>query len=380
MLTDGANNSGEISPETAADAARALGIKVYTIGMGRPGEVPVPVDSLLGGKEIVYVESDLDEALLQQIAEKTGGQYFRATDTADLQRIYDHIDALEKSQIEITHYSEEIELIGWVLLPALMLILSEQFLSYTLFRRIHKGIPTGANSTSTRGQVMTFGSPIYLYALILVPLSLLFLVWADRRRKRAIARMGEPHLIARLSLDVNTRGRVIKAGLWLSALALLLIALARPQWGETRQTVTQKGVQVMVVLDTSKSMLAEDVKPDRLTRAKMDISELMNRLNGDEVGLTVFSGASFTLFPLTSDYNTARSFLDIARPGIVSRPGTAIGDAIRTAMRGFDQARTSQKVIVLMTDGEDDQTAMDAAAKEACGSRCHDLHYRLWFQ
>jgi len=136
LLTDGANNAGEISPETAADAARALGIKVYTIGMGRPGEVPVPVDSLLGGKEIVYVESDLDEALLQQIAEKTGGQYFRATDTADLQRIYDHIDALEKSQIEITHYSEEIELIGWVLLPALMLILSEQFLSYTLFRRI----------------------------------------------------------------------------------------------------------------------------------------------------------------------------------------------------------------------------------------------------
>jgi len=121
----------------------------------------------------------------------------------------------------------------------------------------------------------------------------------------------------------------------------------------------------MVVLDTSKSMLVEDVKPDRLTRAKMDISELMNRLDGDEVGLTVFSGASFTLFPLTSDYNTARSFLDIAQPGIVSRPGTAIGEAIRTALRGFDEARTSQKVIVLMTDGEDDPAAMAAAAREA---------------
>jgi len=212
---------------------------------------------------------------------------------------------------------------------------------------------------------MTFGSPVYLYGLILVPLSLLFLIWADRRRRRAIARMGEPQLIARLSLDVNTRGRKVKAGLWLSALALLLVSLARPQWGETRQNVTEKGVQVMVVLDTSKSMLVEDVKPDRLTRAKMDISELMNRLNGDEVGLTVFSGASFTLFPLTSDYNTALSFLDIAQPGIVSRPGTSIGDAIRTALLGFDEARTSQKVIVLMTDGEDDPSAMDAAAKEA---------------
>jgi Ca-activated chloride channel homolog len=136
LLTDGVNNSGEISPETAADAARALGIKIYTIGMGRPGQVPVPVDSPFGGKEIVYQESDLDEALLQQIAQKTGGQYFRATDTADLQRIYERIDALEKSQIEITHYSQEIELIGWVLLPALMLVLAEHFLSHTLFRRI----------------------------------------------------------------------------------------------------------------------------------------------------------------------------------------------------------------------------------------------------
>jgi Ca-activated chloride channel family protein len=136
LLTDGANNSGEISPETAADAARALGIKVYTIGMGRPGEVPVPVDSIFGGKEIVYRESDLDEPLLQDIAETTGGQYFRATDSAELQKIYDRIDALEKSQVEITHYSEEIELFGWVLFPAVMLILAEQFLSRTLFRRI----------------------------------------------------------------------------------------------------------------------------------------------------------------------------------------------------------------------------------------------------
>lgn len=212
---------------------------------------------------------------------------------------------------------------------------------------------------------MTFGSPVYLYGLILVPAALLLLVWADWRRRLAIACMGEPQLIARLSQDVNTRGRKLKAGLWLSALALLVITLARPQWGETRQTVTQKGVQVMVVLDTSKSMLVEDIKPDRLTRAKMEINELMNRLNGDEVGLTVFSGASFTLFPLTSDYNTARSFLDIARPGIVSRPGTAIGEAIRTALRGFDEARTSQKVIVLMTDGEDNQEAVDAATQEA---------------
>jgi Ca-activated chloride channel family protein len=136
LLTDGANNAGEISPEMATDAVRALGIKVYTIGMGRTGQVPVPVDSPFGGQEIVYAESNLDEALLQKIAESTGGQYFRATDTAELQSIYARIDELEKSQIEITRYSEEIELMGWVLVPALILVLIEQFLSHTLFRRI----------------------------------------------------------------------------------------------------------------------------------------------------------------------------------------------------------------------------------------------------
>ncbi len=136
LLTDGANNAGEIAPETAADAARALGIKVYTIGMGRPGQVPVPVDSPFGGKEIVYQESDLDEGLLQKIAQTTGGQYFRATDTTDLQRIYDHINQLEKSQIEITRYSDSIELMTFALVPALALVIGEQVLSQTLLRRI----------------------------------------------------------------------------------------------------------------------------------------------------------------------------------------------------------------------------------------------------
>jgi Ca-activated chloride channel family protein len=212
---------------------------------------------------------------------------------------------------------------------------------------------------------MTFASPTYLYGLLLVPAAIIFLLWAERQRRRAIARVGEPALIARLSDSVNTRGRRLKLIMWVGALTLLLIALARPQWGEVKQSVSQKGVQVMVALDVSKSMLAQDLKPDRLTRAKMEIDQLMNHLNGDEVGLTVFSGASFVLFPLTSDYNTARSFLDSASPAIISRPGTAIGEAIRTAMRGFDDGRNSQKVIVVMTDGEDNQADVKAATQDA---------------
>jgi Ca-activated chloride channel family protein len=119
------------------------------------------------------------------------------------------------------------------------------------------------------------------------------------------------------------------------------------------QVVEQQGIEVMVALDVSNSMLAQDVKPDRLSRAKLEIADLMTRLGGDEIGLVLFSGASFVQFPLTSDYATARTFLDNARPEVISKPGTNIGAAIRTAMSGFDYNRASQKVIVLITDGED---------------------------
>ena len=201
---------------------------------------------------------------------------------------------------------------------------------------------------------MTFAQPVFLYGLLLlVPLAGLFLWWARRRRDVDLARLGDPALVQRLSSTVNWRGRRWRDALWLAVLALILIGLARPQWGTETQVVEQEGIQVMVALDVSNSMLAQDIKPDRLSRAKMEIADLMSRLGGDEIGLVLFSGASFVQFPLTSDYATAMTFLDNARPEVISRPGTAIGDAIRTAMTGFDTNRASQKVIVLITDGED---------------------------
>ena len=202
---------------------------------------------------------------------------------------------------------------------------------------------------------MTFAKPIFLYSLILIPLLGTFLWWARRRRQTDLARLGDPGLVQRLSSSVNWRGRRWRDSLWLVVLALLLVALTRPQWGTKTHRVEQEGIQVMVALDVSKSMLAQDIKPDRLSRAKMEIADLMSRLGGDEIGLVLFSGASFVQFPLTSDYATALTFLDNARPEVISRPGTAIGDAIRTAMSGFDANRASQKVIVLITDGEDHQ-------------------------
>jgi len=212
---------------------------------------------------------------------------------------------------------------------------------------------------------MTFAQPLFFATFALLPLILLFMWWTDYERKAALARLGNPALIRRLAATVNWRGRRWRSGLWLLAIVLLIIALVRPQWGREVQVVEQEGLQVMVALDVSHSMLAEDLKPNRLIRAKQEISDLMTRFYlNHEIGLVLFSGASFIQFPLTSDYDTARSFLDHAQPGVISRPGTVIGEAIQTAMSGFDAKRKSQKVIVIMTDGEDHETNPLSVAQE----------------
>src|SRR5262245_48111394 len=167
---------------------------------------------------------------------------------------------------------------------------------------------------------MTFAKPIFLYSLIvLLPLVVLFVSWASRRQQAALARLGNPSLVERLSRTVNWRGRRWQTGLWFLALVMLMIALARPQGGQETHEVKQEGIEVMVALDVSNSMLAQDIKPDRLSRAKLEITDLMSRLGGDEVGLVLFSGASFIQFPLTNDYATASTFLDNARPSVISK-------------------------------------------------------------
>ena len=134
LLTDGVNNAGQIDPLTAAEAANALGIKVYTIGAARPGQVPVPVQTLLGGSDVVYQESVLDEEILQQVADITGGKYYRAEDTAGLRAIYDEINQLEKSEVEVQVFNQYTELAGYLLVPALLILLLELVLRKTAFQ------------------------------------------------------------------------------------------------------------------------------------------------------------------------------------------------------------------------------------------------------
>lgn len=135
LLTDGVNNVGQIDPLTAAEAAKALGIKVYTIAAAQPGQVSMPIDGLFGPR-VVYQESQIDEATLQRIADATGGAYFRATDTDGLRRIYGQIDALEKSEVELRQWTRYRELFGWWLAPAVALWCAELVLRRTVLRTL----------------------------------------------------------------------------------------------------------------------------------------------------------------------------------------------------------------------------------------------------
>ncbi len=212
---------------------------------------------------------------------------------------------------------------------------------------------------------MTFGSPHFLYLLATLPALGAFVWWASLRRREAVRRIGDPELVRQLSLSAGGRARSIRVVLWFLGASLLIVALARPQWGSDIQIVEQTGVQVMIALDVSRSMLAEDVRPTRLDRAKLEISDLISRLEGDEVGIVLFSGASFIQFPVTSDHSTARAYLNNASPNAISRQGTVIAEAIEIAMTGFSTERENQNIIVVMTDGENHEGDPVEAAREA---------------
>ena len=149
------------------------------------------------------------------------------------------------------------------------------------------------------------------------------------------------------------------------AFAFLILSLARPQIGTKLTMTKRRGVDVMIAIDTSLSMLTQDIKPDRLEKAKLEIASLIDKLKGDRVGIMTFAGDSFVQCPLTLDYDAAKMFLSIIKVGMMPKPGTAIGDAIRTATGSFIKKERRYKVLILLTDGEDHETKPVEAAREA---------------
>jgi Ca-activated chloride channel family protein len=213
---------------------------------------------------------------------------------------------------------------------------------------------------------MTFAEPIWLVAGLVVCLALLWLYHRfDRRQRAALTTFASSHLLGQLTASFSPGRRTLKRVLYLAGVACIFIALARPQWGFRWQEVHRKGIDILFAVDTSRSMLAQDVKPNRITRAKLAVTDLVNKLDGDRVGLIAFAGDAFLQAPLTLDYDAFKQALDAVDVGIVPRGGTNVASAIQEAELAFGADSKNEKILVLITDGEDLEAKGVDAAKAA---------------
>jgi len=210
-----------------------------------------------------------------------------------------------------------------------------------------------------------FANTQFLYLLAVIPLLLILFWLVQSIRKRKLKKFSDTNLLAELMPGYSAARRFLKLFIWLLALSALTIALARPQFGSRLKEVKKEGIEIIIALDVSNSMLAEDIKPNRLERAKQAIYQLVDRLQDDKIGLIVFAGDAYTQLPITMDYSSAKLFLSNVGPDIVPRQGTAIGSAIELASKSFSPDSEASKVIVVITDGENHEDDAIAQAREA---------------
>ncbi|MDR3061210.1 MAG: VWA domain-containing protein [Dysgonamonadaceae bacterium] len=210
-----------------------------------------------------------------------------------------------------------------------------------------------------------FEHPEYLYLLFLLPAFLGLFIFSMIQKKKALKRFGYMPTIRLLMPDVSLKKQYYKFWILLACIALFVFIIARPQFGSKLETVKKKGVEVMVCLDVSNSMLSNDITPTRLDKSKQILSKLVDNLKDDKIGLIVFAGDAFIQLPITSDYVSAKMFLSSISPSMVPTQGTAIGAALNLAMRSFTPSETSEKTIILITDGENHEDDALGAAKAA---------------
>ncbi|MCH8170754.1 MAG: VWA domain-containing protein [Bacteroidetes bacterium] len=214
-----------------------------------------------------------------------------------------------------------------------------------------------------------FEHPEYLYGLLAIPFLIAVFWYAGRKRKEVINKFADSTL---QKVIIPTYSRIknrVKLTLLLTSFVFLIVAASNPQIGTRVQEVKQAGIDVYIVLDVSLSMLAEDIKPNRLERAKFQIANLINKLRGDRIGLIVFSGAAYVQFPLTTDYSAANLFLSAVDVRSVPQPGTAIAKAINLSVKSFDLKSSTKKAIVVITDGEDHEGDINQAIDQAVSNK-----------
>ena len=210
-----------------------------------------------------------------------------------------------------------------------------------------------------------FADPIYLYLLVLIPVLALIRFMTYRNQKKRLRKFGDPKLLRELMPDVSRFRPVVKFWILQGALALLIVMLARPQFGTKINNEQRVGIETIIAMDISNSMLAEDIVPSRLDRSKMMVENLVDHFTNDKIGLIVFAGDAFVQLPITSDYVSAKMFLSSIDPSMMATQGTDIARAIDMAMHSFTQEEGIGKAIIVITDGEDHEGGALEAAKAA---------------
>lgn len=207
-----------------------------------------------------------------------------------------------------------------------------------------------------------FSNPEYLYILAIIPLMVVLLLIFRKQQRRRLRAFGNPELIYQLMPDLSKRRPIVKAILQLTAIGVCIFMIAGPQFGSKKEKTTRQGAEFMIALDVSNSMMAEDITPNRLSKSKQLISKLVDKMSNDKIGMIIFAGDAFTQLPITSDYVSAKIFLNSISPDMIKNQGTAIGEAIDQCVRSFGPKTKADRAIIVITDGENfEDNAVESA-------------------
>ena len=348
LVTDGSNNTGQLDPVNAAEMAAELDITVHTVLVGRNGMVPVPVpvrDPRTGrvSQQVRQMEMEINPELLAELARITGGSSFRARDSKALEEVFEAIDGLEKTEFtstKLVRYRERFE--PWAMAALVILLLGNR--------------PRGLCGEDP---MVSFGESRMLGLLVLPAVVGAAVIARHLTRVRLQRGLASPAVWDRVMGGLPATG-LVRMLLWCGAAAMIILALARPQWGELPGDESVRTRDLVLALDVSASMLATDVPPSRMARSIEAAQRLLPLLEGNRVGVVVFSGEAYPLVPLTTDLDAVAAFLSGIYPGMVARPGSDIERAVAAALELLPPEGEG-RVVVLVTDGENLQGNVDAA-------------------
>jgi len=210
-----------------------------------------------------------------------------------------------------------------------------------------------------------FAHPEYLFLFLIIPVLVGIFIYTNILKKRKLRLFGNPEILAQLMPNVSVVRPQVKFYMVLTAIFFLIIVLAQPQFGTKVENVKRQGIEVMIALDVSNSMMAQDIQPNRLEKSKQILSKLVDGLTNDKIGLVVFAGDAYTQLPITVDYVSAKMFLSSISPQLVPRQGTAIGSAVDLAIKSFGTKSEAGRAIIVITDGENHEDDAIGAAKLA---------------